>query len=75
MKELSPDRREQIDLLKKSGYSQFVDVLVAADPFTRNGKLNKAKACRLLGTNTNQLQNTLLQCREILDPQNDNFIL
>lgn len=62
------ERQELIQKLRDSGYGDIVDALLENDNkvYTKKGRLNKSGACRELGLKTKQLEDKLLEMRELL---------
>ena len=65
------ERQEVIDKLIAQGFSELVEAFLMNENlvYTKKGRLNKSGACRVLGWKTKQLEDALLACREILQPE------
>jgi len=68
------ERQELIQKLVKCGQSKLVEALLdnEAKVYTKKGRLNKSGACRVLGWKTKELEDALLECREILEGDVEN---
>ena len=62
------ERQELIQKLRANGYGEIVDALLENETkvYTKKGRLNKSGACRELGLKTKQLEDKLLEMRELL---------
>ena len=62
------ERQELIEKLRSSGYGDLIEVLLENEGscYTKKGRLNKSGTCRVLGWKTKQLEDALLECRNIL---------
>jgi hypothetical protein len=62
------ERQEIIQKLRDNGYGEIVDALVENESkvYTKKGRLNKSGACRELGLKTKQLEDKLLEMKELL---------
>lgn len=62
------EMQEIIDKLKDSGYKDYVECLIENDNdcYTKKGRLNKSGACRKMGIKNKQLEDALVEMREIL---------
>ena len=67
------EREEVITKLRDAGYGKLIDLLVEHDNkvYTKKGRLNKSGACRVLGWKNKQLEDALLECREVLKMEYD----
>ena len=65
------ERQEVIDKLIAQGFGELVEAFLMNENlvYTKKGRLNKSGACRVLGWKTKQLEDALLACREILQPE------
>jgi hypothetical protein len=65
------ERQEVIDKLVAQGFGELVEAFLMNESlvYTKKGRLNKSGACRVLGWKTKQLEDALLACREILQPE------
>jgi hypothetical protein len=65
------ERQEVIDKLVAQGFGELVEAFLMNENlvYTKKGRLNKSGACRVLGWKTKQLEDALLACREILQPE------
>lgn len=63
------ENKELVNKLNKGGYEKLVELLISGDPeaFTKNGRLNKSGACRILGWKPKQLEEALKECRKIIE--------
>jgi len=61
--------QELVEKLKKNGYGKLVDCLLDNENkvYTKKGRLNKSSTCRELGWKNKQLEDTLLEMRELLE--------
>ena len=61
--------QEQINLLVEMGYGELVEALLSNEGsvYTKNGRLNKSGACRVLGWKTKKFEEVMRTCREILE--------
>ena len=62
------ERQELIEKLIKSGYGDIVQVLLENENkvYTKKGRLNKSGACRKLKLKTRQLEDKLLEMKNLL---------
>jgi hypothetical protein len=62
------ERQELIQKLIKSGYGDIVQVLLENENkvYTKKGRLNKSGACRKLKLKTKQLEDKLLEMKNLL---------
>lgn len=62
------ERQELIEKLIKSGYGDIVQVLLENEHkvYTKKGRLNKSGACRKLKLKTRQLEDKLLEMKNLL---------
>lgn len=62
------ERQELIDKLIKNGYGDIVQVLLENENkvYTKKGRLNKSGACRKLKLKTRQLEDKLLEMKNLL---------
>ncbi len=62
------ERQELIDKLIKNGFGDIVQVLLENENkvYTKKGRLNKSGACRKLKLKTRQLEDKLLQMKNLL---------
>ena len=62
------ERQELIQKLIKSGYGNIVQVLLENENkvYTKKGRLNKSGACRKLKLKTKQLEDKLLEMKNLL---------
>ena len=62
------ERQELIQKLVDRGYGELVEALLSNEGkvYTKKGRLNKSGACRELGLKTKQLEDKLLEMRELL---------
>lgn len=62
------ETEELIDKLVKSGYRDLVELMLdnESEVYTKSGRLNKSGACRVLGWKSKQLEDALLECKELL---------
>lgn len=62
------ERQELIEKLIKSGYGEIVQVLLENENkvYTKKGRLNKSGACRKLKLKTKQLEDKLLEMKNLL---------
>ena len=65
------ERQEVIDKLVAQGFGELVEAFLMNENlvYTKKGRLNKSGACRVLGWKTKQLEDALMACREILQPE------
>ena len=63
------EQQELITKLRANGFGEMVDQLLANEQqcYTKKGRLNKSGACRVLGCKTKDLENSLEQCRQLLE--------
>ena len=61
--------QELVDKLRKNGHGELVDCLLDNENlvYTKKGRLNKSSACRELGWKNKQLEDALLEMRELLE--------
>lgn len=59
---------ELIKKLSKKGYADLVKLMIdnESDVYTKNGRLNKSGACRILGWKPKQLEDAFEECRDFL---------
>jgi hypothetical protein len=62
------ERQELIQKLRDAGFGELIDALLEneRDVYTKKGRLNKSGACRVLDWKTKDLEDALLECKEIL---------
>ena len=62
------ERQELIEKLIKSGYGDIVQVLLENENkvYTKKGRLNKSGACRKIKLKTRQLEDKLLEMKNLL---------
>jgi hypothetical protein len=62
------EQQELISKLIEKGYGELIEALLLNENkvYTKKGRLNKSGACRVLGWKTKQLEDALIECREIL---------
>jgi hypothetical protein len=62
------EKQELIDKLIKSGFGDIVQVLLENENkvYTKKGRLNKSGACRKLKLKTRQLEDKLLEMKNLL---------
>ena len=62
------ERQELIQKLIKNGYGDIVQVLLENENkvYTKKGRLNKSGACRKLKLKTKQLEDKLLEMKNLL---------
>lgn len=62
------ERQELIQKLIKSGYGDIIKVLLENENkvYTKKGRLNKSGACRKLKLKTKQLEDKLLEMKNLL---------
>lgn len=62
------ERQELINKLIKNGYGDIVQVLLENENkvYTKKGRLNKSGACRKLKLKTKQLEDKLLEMKNLL---------
>ena len=65
------ESQEVIDKLVAQGFGELVEAFLMNESlvYTKKGRLNKSGACRVLGWKTKQLEDALMACREILQPE------
>jgi len=62
------ERQELINKLIENGYGEIVKALLEDEKkvYTKKGRLNKSGACRKLKLKTKQLEDKLLEMRDLL---------
>lgn len=62
------ERQELIQKLRDAGFGELIDAFLEneRDVYTKKGRLNKSGACRVLDWKTKDLEDALLECKEIL---------
>lgn len=67
------ENSELIDKLRRKGYGELVDCLLDNEDkvYTKKGRLNKSSTCREMGIKSKQLEDALMEMREILEEDLD----
>lgn len=62
------ENQELIQKLIDSGYGDLVDAFLLNDGkvYTKKGRLNKSGACRVLKCKPKDLENSIMECQELL---------
>lgn len=63
------ENRELLQKFRDNGFGEIVDALLENenDVYTKKGRLNKSGACRVLDFKTKQLEDKLLEMKEIAE--------
>lgn len=67
------ENNELIEKLRKHGFGKYIDCLLENEDkvYTKKGRLNKSSTCRELKLKGKQLEDALLEMREILEKDID----
>lgn len=63
------ENNEVIEKLRKKGYGELIDCLLDNEEkvYTKKGRLNKSSTCRKLSWKSKQLEDALVEMKEILE--------
>ena len=63
------ERAELVNKLIEKGYGELVKALLEGDSrvYTKRGRLNKSGACRVLNLKSKELEDALVECRQIIE--------